>query len=94
MADKISNRIDALEQRLRELKAQQQRIEGRKRATKARRDRREDLRRKILVGAIVLEKVDRGEIEKGVLLEWMKGALSREEDRALFGLSTAGTESS
>lgn len=86
MASKIASRIDVLEQRLKELKTQQQRSEARKRAVKARRDRREELRRKILVGAVVLEKVERGEIDKGVLLGWMEGALTREEDRGLFGL--------
>ena len=87
MAGKISDRIDALEQRLKTLKTQQQRMETRNRAAKARRDRRGELRKKILVGAVVLAKVERGEIEEAVLLGWMEGALTRAEDRALFGLA-------
>lgn len=87
MAGKIADRIDTLERRLKALKTQQQRLEARNRATKARRDRREELRKKIVVGAVVLSKVERGEIEEKVLLGWLEGALTREEDRALFGLA-------
>ena len=87
MVAKITDRIDALEQRLRQLKTQQQRMEARKRAQKIRRERREDLRRKILVGAIVLALVERGEIAEGQLQRWLDGALTREEDRKLFGLN-------
>lgn len=86
MADKIADRIDALEQRLKELKAQQQRMEARRRTAKARQDRRGELRKKILVGAVVLAKVERGEIDQAVLLAWMEGALTRSDDRVLFGL--------
>jgi len=93
MADKIAVRIDALEQRLKELKTQQQRMEARKRAVKARQDRREELRKKILVGAVVLEKVARGEIEEALLRSWLESELIRQEDRALFGLN-ASTSSS
>jgi hypothetical protein len=55
----ISTRIDALEQRLKQLKVKQQRIEARRRSIESRRARREETRRKILVGAIVLAKVER-----------------------------------
>lgn len=87
MAGKIADRIDALEQRLRQLKTQQQRMENRKRAQSARKGRREELRKKVLVGAVVLAKVERGEIEESTLHAWLDGALSSAEDRALFGMS-------
>lgn len=86
MARKIADRIDALEQRLRQLKTQQQRLESRKRAQSARKGRREELRKKVLVGAVVLAKVERGEIEESALHAWLDGALSSAEDRALFGM--------
>jgi len=89
MVAKITDRIDALEQRLKQLKTQQQRMEARKRAQKMRRDRREDLRKKILIGAIVLAMVERGEIEEEQLQSWLDEALTREEDRNLFGLNGA-----
>ena len=82
----IDTQIDALQQRLKQLKVKQHRIEARKRSVESRRVRREDLRRKILVGAIVLAKVERGEIPKAMLDEWLDGALTRDDDRALFEL--------
>jgi len=48
--------------------------------------RREDPRRRILVGAIALARVDQGLLEESVLREWLAGTVMREEDRALFGL--------
>lgn len=58
----------------------------RRRTFASRRARREDTRRKVLVGAIVLAKVEQGALEEGVLRGWLKGALKRPDDRALFGL--------
>lgn len=86
MASKTAEKIDTLEQRLKQLKVQHQRSQARKRSLEARRTRREDTRRKILVGAIVLAKVDQGVMDSAVLKGWLEGALSRPDDRALFGL--------
>jgi len=83
---KIDSRIEALEAKLRQLKVQQQRKEARARTTAAKRARGEKLRRKILVGAVVLAKVEEGVFDDGVLRGWMDAALSRADDRALFGL--------
>ena len=49
--------------------------------------RREDLRLKILVGAIVLEKVSAGEFDESRLLIWLDERLRREENRDLFRLA-------
>jgi hypothetical protein len=86
MTDKLVNRIDTLEQRLRQLKARHQRNEARRRTFESRRDRRAETRRKVLVGAIVLAKVEQGVLEESVLRKWLDGALTREDDRALFRL--------
>jgi hypothetical protein len=63
---------------------------------KKKRQRSDDTRRKILVGAVILAKVDHGEWPKERLREWMDKALTRADDRALFGLlpvpSEAGTQ--
>jgi hypothetical protein len=82
----IGERIETLEGRLRQLKAKQQRMEARQRSLSSRRARRDDTRRKILVGAIVLAKVDQGVLQDSVLRAWLDGALTRADDRALFGL--------
>lgn len=83
---KIDARIVALEARLRQLKARQARIEARRRTLESRRSRREDTRRKILVGAVVLELVDAGTVEAATLQAWLDQALTRADDRKLFGL--------
>jgi len=83
---KITDRIESLEERLKKLKAKHQQIEARKRTLASRRERREDTRRKILVGAIVLAKVDQGVLEESTLRRWLDGALTRTDDRQLFGL--------
>jgi hypothetical protein len=82
----IAERIEALEERVRQLKARQQRIDARKRSLESRRARRDDTRRKILVGAIVLAKVEQGILAESVLKGWLDGALERADDRALFNL--------
>jgi hypothetical protein len=87
VAAKLDERITGLEQQLKQLRTRQQRIEARKRALLSRRERAADTRRKILVGAIVLAKVERGELDAGLLRGWLDQALTRKDDRGLFGLS-------
>ncbi len=84
---KLDEQISALETRLRELKNRQQRITARQRALEARRNRKTDTRRKVLVGAVVLAKVQAGEIEEKRLRQWLDTALTRPDDRALFDLA-------
>jgi hypothetical protein len=83
---KIEERIEALEGKLKQLKVQHQRREARARTVAVRRARGQELRRKILVGAIVLAKVEEGVLEEAVLRGWLDTALTREDDRALFEL--------
>jgi hypothetical protein len=86
-------RIAALEAKLKQLKVVQQRKDARARTVESRRTRREELRRKILVGAIVLAKVEAGEIEEKTLKQWLDPAITMPEDRALFQLDDqAGNE--
>lgn len=80
---KLEEQIAAVEQRLKALKSRQVRAATRQRARDAKQHRRDDLRRKVLVGSAVLGLVERGEIEISLLAEWLKGALSG-EDQKLF----------
>lgn len=79
-------RIAALEAKLKQLKVVQQRKEAWARTVETRRTRREEMRRKVLVGAVVLAKVETGEIDENTLRQWMHPTLTKAEDRALFGL--------
>lgn len=83
---KIDERIAKMEERLRQLKARQQRVEARRRALASRQSRRDDTRRKILVGAVVLARIERGDGDERQLRMWLEAGLTRAEDRALFGL--------
>ena len=83
---KIDERIVALEAKLKQLKVQHQRKEARARTVAAKKSRHEELRRKILVGAIVLAKIEDGSFDKKILNGWLDTAVTREDDRALFEL--------
>jgi hypothetical protein len=86
-ASKREARIAELELKLRQLKERQQAVEARRRTLESRRGRKADTRRKILVGAIVLAKVERGEMDRALLERWLEQSLTREDDRALFALA-------
>jgi len=84
----LNERIEATEVRLKQLKAKQQRIEARRKSVETLRQRKADTRRKILIGAIVLAKIERREFKQEQLNSWLNEALTRTDDRALFGLGT------
>ena len=83
---KLDDRIATLQERLKQLQAKQQRAAARQRTIGARRERKADTRRKILVGAIVLARVEQGRLQQADLDAWLDEALTRPDDRALFGL--------
>jgi len=78
--------ISKLEARLRQLKKNERLARARIRRLDSQRARKDDTRRKILVGAIVLAKVGQGVLAEAQLRQWLAGALKRADDRALFGL--------
>ena len=86
MTTKLDDRIQSLEDRLSQLKVRQARAEARQRALAARRARKDDTRRKILVGAIVLEKVSQGTLDPATFRAWLETALTSPKDRELFEL--------
>ena len=86
MTGKLDDRIAGLEDKLRQLKARQARVEARQRTLLSRRARKDDTRRKILAGAIVLAKIEAGELDPQRFRQWLDSALTRAEDRALFEL--------
>jgi uncharacterized membrane protein YebE (DUF533 family) len=86
MSGKLNERISSLEQ---QWKKQQSRVEQRRRTFESRQARKEDTRRKILVGALVLARVQQGRISEGELRGWLDEALTRADDRGLGGLPGA-----
>lgn len=83
----IDDKISKLEAQLKQAKAQRQMVEARKRAAAAKLTRQQDTRRKVLVGAVILAKVERGEWPREKLLAMLDSTLTRADDRALFELS-------
>ena len=81
----IDERIATLEAKLKQEKARKQLIEARKRAAESKLKRSQDTRRKILVGAAILAKVERDEWPEAKLLALLDATLTRADDRALFG---------
>jgi hypothetical protein len=77
-----SDRLQKLEERQRRLCEQIERA----RAAADQQERKRDARRKIIVGAMVLGLVERGEWPRERLLAKLDEHLSRKHDRALFGL--------
>ena len=84
----IDDKISKLEEQLKQAKAQRQKVEARKRAAAAKLTRQQDTRKKILVGAAILAKVERGEWPKDKLLAMLDVALTRADARALFDLQS------
>ena len=79
-------RIEVLEAKLKQLKTQQQRKEARAWSIATKRTRAQELRRKILAGAVLLAKVEDGSFDRKTLNAWLASALTRADDRALFDL--------
>ena len=82
----IEERIAALEAKLKQEKTKKQQIEARKRAIESKIKRSQDTRRKVLIGAAILARVERGEWSEEELKAMLAEVLTRPDDRALFGL--------
>jgi hypothetical protein len=74
----------SIEERLSQLDSQRKALQARL----IKQERAKDTRRKILLGALVLEKIDNGHEADKPLLAWLRttlpGYLSRPDDKALF----------
>jgi hypothetical protein len=81
----LDEKLRQAKERVERLEAQKQKREARMRAKKNKEERAKDTRRKVLLGAIVLGKLTRGEWTQVQLAELTK-ELTRDDDRALFGL--------
>lgn len=80
----LQERIKATETKLKQLKAHAQKIEARKRAVASKQERAADTRRKILVGAMVLEQMSKNEATQASIMGKLANYLTRADDRALF----------
>ena len=79
-------RIAALQERLRRLKNCQQRPNARRRRVEGKRERRADLRWKLLVGPTIPSRVEQRRVPDSDLLAWLDEGLTSADYRAPFGL--------
>ena len=86
LVTKLDDRVATLQEKLKQLKVRQQRAVARATALASSRARKDDTRRKILAGAILLAKVESGDFDSRTFKRWLDKALVREDDRRLFGL--------
>ena len=83
----LDERIKAQEEKLKQLKALKQKQEAMKRAADAKKVRADDTRRKILLGAMLLDQMDKNEGMKKNMIGQLDSYLTRSDDRALFDLT-------
>lgn len=82
MAKPSKDQLAELRRKEAEIRARIQAIEARNKEA----DRKNDARRKILVGACVFAKVKRGEWSQKQLIDLVSSELKSDRDRALFDL--------
>ena len=85
----LDEKIEAKRVKLEQLKMRQVRLENRLQFLAAKQARRDETRRKILIGATILAKIERGEFDRTKLDAMLDEALTRKDDRQLFGLDSA-----
>ena len=83
---KLDDQISTLQERLKQLKLRQQRVDSRKRAIETMRERKAETRRQFVVGSVILAKVQEGAMDAIQLRDWLDQTLTRKDDRALFHL--------
>ena len=88
----VDERIKLLENKLKQEKAKKQKIEARKRTLESKVQRTTDTRKKILVGAFMLDLMAKNEETKNKILGQLDQYLTRADDRALFDLQITQPE--
>lgn len=82
----LDEKIEAKRVKLEQLKMRQLRLDNRLKFLAAKQARRDETRRKILIGATILAKIERGEFDRKKLDAMLDEALTRRDDRDLFAL--------
>lgn len=83
--DYLNEKIAKQEERLKQLKVQKQATIAREKGKQKEQDRKDDTRRKILLGSYLLKKMENEENKEKILAE-MNEYLTQERDRKLFNL--------
>ncbi len=83
----LEQQINKQEERLKQLKAQKQAVLAREKAKQKEQQRKDETRRKILLGSYLLKKME-NEANKEKILADLNECLTEDRDRKLFNLTT------
>lgn len=83
----IEDTITALETKLKQAKAKKQQIEARKRAVEVKAKRSQETRKKILLGAFLMDRMEKNPDYAAKAKPGIDAFLKRDDDRALFGMA-------
>ena len=86
----MTKKLEKLLEQREKINAQIQKARARETTQK----KKEDTRRKILLGALVIEMMDKGELDDGVIMKRLEGFLTRDIDRKLFDFPVQGDSDS
>ena len=86
LADSLDKKIEAQLEKLKQLKAQKQAVEARERTKQKEQERKDDTRRKILLGSYLIKKMNANEANKEKILAELNEYLTEDRDRQLFNL--------
>ena len=84
-AENIEKKIEAQLEKLKQLKARKQAIEAREKSKQKEQERKDDTRRKILLGSYLIKKMQ-NEANKEKILAELNEYLTENRDRQLFDL--------
>ena len=85
-AENIEKKIEAQLEKLKQLKAQKQAIEAKRKIEAKEQERKDDTRRKILLGSYLIKKMQSNEANKEKILMELNEYLTENRDRQLFDL--------
>ena len=83
--ENLEQKIEKQEERLKQLKAQKQAIEAREKKKISEQQRKDETRKKILLGSYLLKEME-DETEKTKILAELNEYLTEDRDKKLFGL--------
>ena len=86
LSEQIDQKIEAQIEKLKQLKAHKQAIEAREKSKQKAQNRKDDTRRKILIGSCMIKLIKDDPVAKERLLSHLDRYLTEERDRKLFDL--------
>lgn len=86
-AETLEKKIEAQLEKLKQLKARKQAIEAREKSKQKEQERKDDTRRKILLGSYLIKKMQANEANKEKILTDLNEYLTEDRDRKLFDLT-------